>query len=316
MANVAKADIPVDNLKEAKNIRDGMRVTWAGVLVSAALVTFQVIVGIIANSQALIADAVHSLSDLFGNVVVLFGLRWGRKVEDIDHHYGHARIETMSGMVVGLLLIAVAIGIAINSVVSIYRHDVSRPGVLALWAAVAGIVSKEALYWWTIAVGKRLKSLAIIANAWHHRSDALSSVAVLIGIAASYFNPDWHLADAIAAMVVTVFIGKVGFSLTWSAFLELSDAAPNRETLLAIADRTLAMPGVRQVHDLRARHSGSQIFVELHIVVDPNITVRDGHAIARDVKRSIIDSFTDVTRVIIHVDPELKEDLGPTLSGS
>ncbi len=299
---------------EAENLRAGLRVTWVGVLVSGALVAFQVFAGIIANSQALIADATHSLSDLFGNVVVLFGLRWGRKVEDVDHHYGHGRIETMSGMVVGLLLIAVAIGIVWNALATIYHHEVSRPGALALWAAVAGIVSKEALYWWTLAVGKRLKSMAIIANAWHHRSDALSSVAVLIGISASYLNPAWHLADAIAALAVTYFIGRVGGKLTWAAFRELSDAAPDREILLEIAERTRATAGVRQVHDLRARQSGAQIFVELHIVVDPTISVRDGHTIARQVKRMILRDFVDVTRVIIHVDPELKEDLGAMLS--
>jgi cation diffusion facilitator family transporter len=286
----------------------GIRVTLIGSIVNLLLMVFKLVAGFAANSQALIADGVHSLSDLFSDFVVILGVKIGRKREDPDHHYGHARIETISGMVVGILLVAVGIGIAYSAIATIYGHSVSRPGLFAIWAAVISIVLKEGMYWWTLIVGRRIKSMALIANAWHHRTDAFSSVAVLIGVGAAYINPDWHLTDSIAALVVTFFVLRVGLQLIWSAFRELSDAAPDRVVLTEIARTAKGIVGVRQVHDLRARYSGSQIFVELHIVVDPSISVRHGHAIAKEVKATLLDQFADVTRVIIHVDPELLRD--------
>jgi cation diffusion facilitator family transporter len=175
-----------------------------------------------------------------------------------------------------------------------------------MYAAATSVLVKEALFWYTIRIGRRLKSLALVGNAWHHRADALSSVAVLAGIAATFVNPDWYLADSYAAMVVTYFIIKVGINLVWSAFKELSDTAPDRDVLAKLSECAAEVDGVLQVHDMRARHSGSQIFVEVHIVVDPDQTVRQGHELARNVKRALLDSFPDVTRVITHVDPELK----------
>lgn len=297
----------------ARALSSGLRVTWIGSVVNLLLMIFKLWAGFISGSQALIADGIHSLSDLFSDFVVILGLRWGRKHEDVDHPYGHGRIETISSMVVGMLLLAVGLWIVYNAIVSIYSHNVSRPGVFAIWAAAISIVLKEGMFWWTLVIGRRVKSMALIGNAWHHRTDALSSVAVLIGVVATYINPDWHLADALAALFVTFFVMKVGISLTWQAFRELSDTAPNREVLIDIARRAAEISGVLQVHDLRARHSGSQIFVEMHIVVDPNISVRDGHAIAASVKHFVLKDFSDVTRCIIHVDPEAKDDPGPVL---
>lgn len=290
------------------NIASGLRVTWVGVGVNVVLIVFKLWAGLIARSQALIADGIHSISDLFGDFVVLFGLRWSRKDADEDHQFGHARIETISSMIIGLLLILVSIGLLYNGFEAIFAHEVSRPSLFAVYAALISIVLKEALYWYTLAVGKKLRSPAVIGNAWHHRTDAFSSVAVLIGVGATYINPDWHLADAYAAILVTVFIVRVGASLVWSAFKELSDTAPDRGLVIRMMQEARAVEGVHQVHDLRARHSGPQIFAELHIVVDPQLTVRAGHDIARTVKYRLLDNFEDVTRVIIHVDPEPKVD--------
>jgi len=289
------------------NIAPGLKVTWVGSVVNVILVVFKLWAGFVSNSQALIADGFHSLTDLFSDFVVILGLRWGRKLEDEDHPYGHARIETISGMIVGMVLILVGLGITYSAISSIYYHEPSRPSLFAIYAAAISIILKEGLYWYTIVVGKRLKSLVLIANAWHHRTDALSSVAVFIGVGATYVKPTWHMADSYAALVVTFFVIKVGLNLVWSAFKELSDAAPNREMLGQFIKRARQVEGVRQVHDMRARYSGSQIFVELHIVIDPNITVRQGHDIAREVKRRLVNEFADVTHVIIHVDPELKD---------
>jgi len=300
-------------LSEKPDISDdlssGLRVTWIGLVVNVLLVVFKLWAGTISRSQALVADAVHSLSDIFSDVVVLLGLKWARKDEDDTHPYGHARIETISSMVVGLLLVLVGVGIAYKATMSIYNHDVSRPGPIAIFAAATSILLKEAMFWYTRLVGMRLKSPLLIANAWHHRSDALSSVAVLLGVTAVYVNPNWHLADAYAALVVTFFIVKVGLNLTWLAFKELADTAPDEAIVARLTEDVRAVHGVRQVHDLRARHSGTQIFVELHIVVDPELTVREGHDIAREVKARLLAKFTEVTRVIIHVDPELQEEI-------
>ncbi len=291
----------------------GLRITWIGSGVNLMLVGFKLWAGMVSGSQALVADGIHSLSDLFSDFVVILGLRWGRKHEDEDHPYGHGRIETISSMIIGMLLIVVGIWIAYNAIRSIYLHDVSRPSLLAIWAALFSILAKEGLFWWTINIGRRINSMALIGNAWHHRTDALSSIAVLIGVGATYINPNWHLADSIAALFVVFFVMKVGVSLTWQAFRELSDTAPDREVLIEIARRAERIDGVIQVHDLRARHSGSQIFVEMHIVVDPNISVREGHKIAATVKHYTLKEFADVTRCIIHVDPEVKQDRGPVI---
>jgi len=298
---------------EHGSLHAGLRVTWIGSIVNLMLVGFKLWAGFVAGSQALIADGIHSLSDLFSDFVVILGLRWGRKHEDKDHPYGHGRIETISSMIVGMLLALVGVWIAYNAISAIYRHEASQPSLLAIWAATISIVTKEVMFWWTIAIGRRINSMALIGNAWHHRTDALSSVAVLIGVGATYLNPNWHLADSIAALLVVFFVVKVGFSLTWQAFKELSDTAPDREVLIEIARRAEKIDGVIQVHDLRARHSGSQIFVEMHIVVDPSISVREGHRIAASVKHYTLQDFSDVTRCIIHVDPEVKQDRGPVI---
>ncbi len=296
------------NPHDQNDLVSGFRVTWVGIAVNVVLIVFKLWAGLASRSQALIADGIHSISDLFGDFVVLLGLRWGRKSEDEDHQFGHARIETISSMIVGLLLILVGLGLIYNALNVVYSRESSIPSLFAIYAAIISIVLKEALYWYTLAVGKRLRSPALIGNAWHHRTDALSSVAVLVGVGATYLNPDWYLADVYAAMLVTIFILKVGVKLVWEAFKELSDTAPDKGIVARMLHEARDVEGVLQVHDLRARHSGPQIFAEVHIVVDPNLTVRAGHDIARAVKYRLLDHFEDITRVIIHVDPEPKID--------
>ena len=292
----------------ARNLRDGLKVTWVGMAVNVILVVLKLSAGIFARSQALIADGVHSISDLVSDIIVIVGLRWGRQEEDEDHPFGHARIETVSSMLIGIILILVALGLAWNAIGSLYEHHKSTPGIAAIVAAAVSILLKEAMYWYTVKVGWRIKSPALIGNAWHHRSDALSSVAVLIGVAGAYLNPSWHLADSFAALIVTYFIAKMGVGLAWTAIKEIVDTAPDRKTLEEIRRTGYGIEGVRQVHDVRARYSGAQVLVEMHIVVDPELTVREGHAIARKVKRTLLSDIADVSQVIIHVDPEFKYD--------
>ena len=206
--HIPAAGTPDHEALMRRELTSGLRVTWVGMVINVVLVVVKIAVGVTARSQALIADGVHSLSDLFSDFVVLIGLKLGRREEDENHPFGHARIETISSMIVGVTLFVVGLGIAYNAVTSIYEHRESTPGLLAIIVAFASIVLKEALYWYTVRVGRKIRSLALIGNAWHHRSDAFTSVAVLIGLTAAYWNPDWYLADAYAALIVTIFILK------------------------------------------------------------------------------------------------------------
>ncbi|MBD3401971.1 cation diffusion facilitator family transporter [candidate division GN15 bacterium] len=298
------------SLQSKQDLAAGVRVTLVGLVLNLLLIGLKLFGGIVGRSQALIADAVHSASDLFGDGVVLLGLKWGRKEADADHPYGHGKIETIAGFVVGLILLAAAGSIAYNAIASIYEHEGRTPSSIAIIVAVISIGSKEAVYWYTRAVGRRIRSTAVIANAWHHRTDALSSVAVLIGLIASQINPNWFLADSIAALVVSLFLMHTCWSLLWGALRELSDIAPERRILAELKERAARVPGVMQVHDLKARHSGPNLLVEMHVVVDGRISVYDGHEIAREVRVRLLEDIDAVSDVLVHLDPdsEMKDD--------
>ncbi|MFH1135819.1 MAG: cation diffusion facilitator family transporter [Pseudomonadota bacterium] len=284
--------------------RAGRRVTYVGLAVNLVLTGVKFAAGYWGRSQAMIADAVHSLSDLFTDAVVLVGLKYGRQGPDETHPFGHARLETMASAVVGLALLGVAVEIAYQAGFSIRHHAGTRPTWLALVAAAVSILSKEALYQYTAAVGKKIKSPAVVANAWHHRSDAWSSVAVLLGVAAAQVDPSWYILDSYAALLVSVFIFKVGVDILWGCAKELTDSAPKPEVLHKIMCCAQSVPGVLEVHDLRVRSSGGVFQMELHVVVDGGLTVAAGHGIAKDVETCLLRDVADVGRVIVHVDPD------------
>ena len=187
----------MDKLAE-NNIRSGRNITIIGALVNAFLILLKFVTGILGHSQALIADAIHSVSDLFTDIIVLVGLRIGRKAPDENHPFGHARIETLTSAVLGLILIGTACYLGVEASLNIYKHTEFHPTSLALIGAALSIAFKEALYHYTVFIGKRLKSQLIVANAWHHRSDSLSSVAVLLGVGGAILKPGWHILDAYA----------------------------------------------------------------------------------------------------------------------
>ncbi len=297
-------DVNSNTSRNREELISGLTVTRVGMLVNFALFVIKITAGWFGRSQALIADGVHSLSDLLSDIVVLLGLKWGRKEEDESHPFGHARIETIAGMFIGLVLIGTGVGLAYSSVSAISNRVESSPGLTAIIAALISIGLKEWLYWYTVKVGRRIKSLALIANAWHHRSDALSSVAVLVGVTGAYLSPAWAMADAYAALIVTFFVVKIGAGLIWSATKEVIDTAPDQAAMDQVKETALRIPGVRQTHDIRARLSGGRIFAEIHIVVDPDLTVRAGHEIADAVKQSLLDEVAGMARIIVHVDPE------------
>jgi len=283
----------------------GSKVTIVGVLVNALLILLKLITGIFGSSQALIADAVHSISDLFTDAVVLIGIRISQKPPDKTHHFGHARIETLASFIVGMALIGTALYLGIEASLTIYRHNVYHPTTLALFGAGVSIVFKEALYHYTIRSGRRLKSQLIVANAWHHRSDALSSVAVFIGVAGTQINPSWHILDAFAALLVSFFIVKVGLEILRDALREFTDTAPKPEIIGKIKQCALSVNGVLDTHDLRVRTSGGKYQMEIHIVVDGQQTVLEGHKIAKAVEGCLVEDVGNFDSITIHVDPAI-----------
>lgn len=284
----------------------GRKVTLVGVLVNTFLILFKLVTGIFGSSQALIADAVHSFSDLFTDVVVLIGIKISQKPPDKTHHFGHARIETLASTIVGMALIGTALYIGVNASLTIYHHTENHPTTLALFGAGISIVFKEALYHYTIRTGRRIKSQLIMANAWHHRSDAFSSVAVFIGVAGTLINPSWHILDSFAALLVSFFIVKVGLDILRDALREFTDTAPKPEIIGKIQQCALSVNGVAGMHDLRVRTSGGQYQMEIHIVVDGQLTVLEGHKIAKSVEGCLFEDVGNFDSINIHVDPEIE----------
>ena len=285
----------------------GRKVTLLGLLVNAFLILLKFFAGIFGGSQALIADAVHSVSDLFTDAVVLFGIKIGRKPPDKEHHFGHARIETLASAIVGLALIGTAVYLGLEAALNIHRHTEHHPTGIALIGAGVSIALKEALYRYTVLIGRRLKSQLIVANAWHHRSDALSSVAVLLGVAGTLIRPSWHILDALAALIVSFFIIKVGIDILRKTLREFTDTAPRPEIIEKLMQLSRTVEGVMDAHDLRVRTSGGFYQSEIHIVVDGQLTVVEGHRIAKTVERCLTAEMDELDRVIVHVDP-VEED--------
>ena len=288
-----------------KSATAGKKVTLVGVLVNTFLIVLKLVTGIFGSSQALIADAVHSFSDLFTDVVVLVGLKISHKPPDKTHHFGHARIETLASTIVGMTLIVTALYIGIKASLTIYRHTEYHPTTLALFGAGVSIVLKEVLYHYTIRTGRRIKSQLIVANAWHHRSDALSSIAVFIGVAGTQINPSWHILDSFAALLVSFFIVKVGLEILRNAMREFTDTAPKPEIIGKIQQCALSVNGVLDTHDLRVRTSGGLYQMEIHIVVDGQLTVLEGHKIAKAVEGCLYEDVGNFSSITIHVDPEI-----------
>jgi cation diffusion facilitator family transporter len=278
-------------------------VTVIGAGVNSVLIALKFLCGIIGQSSALIADAVHSLSDLATDIIVLLGLWLGRKPPDERHHFGHARIETIATVAVGAALIATALYLGLQAAADIYHHREHRPNELALMGAGISIIVKEIIFRYTVRVGRREKSQLLMANAWHHRSDALSSVAVFIGVGGALLHPAWHILDAFAALLVSFFIVKVGLEIIAGGLAELTDTAPAPGVINAIQECALSVAPVQAAHDLRVRSTGGRYQVEIHIVVDGALPIRKGHAIAKSVEACIKKEVAGVEHIIVHVDP-------------
>ncbi len=285
------------------NHRQIRHITWIGLMINLFLAGLKFIVGFIGASQAVIADAIHSLSDMTTDFAVLWGMKLWSAPPDEDHPYGHGRIETVITATIGIILALVAIEISYKAVITLRDPLLRQPSWIAITGPALSILFKEFLYRWTVTVGKRTKSSAVIANAWHHRSDALSSMPALLAVAISVINPEWAFVDHIGAIIVSIFILKVSWDIIIPSFAELIDRGATRKERARICQVVVNVSGVKGVHAIRTRKAGSNIHVDLHIEVDSTITVKEGHDIAEDVKKELLAKGPDILDVVVHVEP-------------
>lgn len=295
---------PLDDLESvdpALRQRVARRSTMVSVIVNIVLTVLQLAAGIWAHSQALVADAIHSLSDLLSDFLVLLVNRHSHKAADEDHHYGHQRYETAASLVLGLLLTVVAVGMLWGAIDRLaHVEDIPKVQALALYVAVGTLLAKEALFRYMLAGAEKVRSSMLVANAWHARSDAASSLVVALGILGNLLG--YPLLDPVAALIVGLMVMRMGLSFSWDALNDLMDRAASQDQIDRIRETLLQTPGVRGVHDLRTRKMGDLILVDAHIEVDGRLSVREGHDIALQA-RQLVMAKLPVLNVQTHIDP-------------
>jgi len=285
----------------------GTRSTWVSVGVNLILTVTQIVVGVLAKSQGLVADGIHSLSDLVADFVVLFASHHSKKDADVDHPYGHHRFETAASLALGGLLLAVGLGMLWSAFRKLEAPEtVQTVHVVALWVAGAALVAKELLFRYMLSVAKRVKSSMLVANAWHARSDAASSLVVGIGIIGNLAG--YPILDPIAALIVGFMVTRMGWGFGWDALHDLMDRAVDEQEVQAIRRTLLETPGVSGVHDVRTRKMGDMIVVDAHIEVDAQISVEAGHDIAVAARHRVLQRHR-VLNLMTHVDPWRRPDL-------
>ena len=288
--------------------RNIFKATLVGSAGNVALLTFKLIAGIVGHSSAMIADAVHSLSDFATDVVVLFFVNVGSRPQDESHDYGHGKYETMASFVIGLALVAAATGIVVSGGVKLANwiggEKLVVPERIALWAALVSIVVKELLYQYTVRVGRKENSQAVISNAWHHRSDALSSVGAAIGIGgAILLGERWAVLDPIASIVVGLMLARVAVKLLKNSIDELTEGSLPAETEKEIEALIESAPEVCEPHNLRTRRIGNRIAIEVHVRMDGSATLEQSHRCATDIERKLKERFGGETHVTVHMEP-------------
>lgn len=284
------------------------KVTLTGTAVNAALIVLKFVAGFVGRSSAMVADAVHSLSDFVTDVIVLVFVKIAGRPSDKNHDYGHGKYETFATMIIGLILTFAGFVLMYNGIRLIIDgfdgHALPRPTMIALVFAVVSIVSKEWLYRLTARVGRRVSSNAVVANAWHHRSDAVSSAGTLIGIAGAMFLGDrWRILDPIAAVVVSIFIIKSGYDIMKPSVYELLEGSLPENEEKEIERLVKSVPGIVRIHNLRTRRIGNNIAVDLHAKMDGNITLTEAHAIATRAEEAISQHFGPGSIINVHMEP-------------
>lgn len=294
---------------------EGLRVTALGAVANILLVVLKFVVGIFGGSRALVADAAHSLSDLVSDVVVAWGLIAGSRPRDDCHHYGHAKMELLAEMFLGVILLAGGAGIMVNSVRAIMAGEALSPSLIVLPVAAASAVVKEYLFRITMQSARKTGQSSLIANAWHHRSDSLTSMGVLAGAGMAAINPSFAVADALVGAIVGAVVVKVGIGIGWEAAARLVDTAPGRDYVAGLMQMILKVPKTRSVRDLKMRYVGRRIAVEVHLGLDPEMAVRESHDVAEEVRSTIMKKDERVFDVLVHVEPEESPLIGDS-SGS
>jgi cation diffusion facilitator family transporter len=279
------------------------RVTWIGITVNVALAVIKLAAGIYGESQAVVADGIEALLDVFTAILVYAGSRFWSRPPDETHPFGHGRVETLVAVCIGVSLVGAAVAIGWRSLATLHEQHANPPGWIAAFAALASVIGKEILYRWTLGVGRQIKSVAVVATAWHYRSDAFSSLPVVIAVTSAILLPSWMFLDHLGAVVVSMFILHAAFKITWPSLKQLIDAGAPTEVRRRIRDVARVNRDVLQVHDIRTRYIGTSIQADLHVIVDGGLTVREGHDIARDVEARLIREIEELVDVVVHVEP-------------
>jgi cation diffusion facilitator family transporter len=286
------------------------RSTWVSVAVNIGLTVSQVLAGIVAQSQGLIADGIHSLSDLIADFVVLLASHHSKKDADLDHPYGHQRFENAASLVLGVLLLAVGAGMLWSAAHKLQSPEtIQTVRMIALWVALGALLAKELLFRYMLSVAKRVKSSMLVANAWHARSDAASSLVVSVGIVGNLLG--YPILDPVAALIVGFMVAKMGWDFSWDALHDLMDRAVDESEVQAIRETLVQTPGVSGVHDVRTRKMGDMIVVDAHLEVDASLTVEQGHDIAVTAQQRVLQRHRVLT-MMTHVDPWRRPDLDHT----
>jgi len=289
-------------MTENERYRIGQRVTWITIVINIILAIGKVGTGIIANSTAMLADGIHTISDVGSSIGIVVGFFISKKPEDSKHQYGHEKAESIAGFILSLLLISVGIKIGYSAIEIMFsKSTYTTPGALAVWAAGISIIVKEIQYRISINAGRKINSSAIMADAWHHRSDAFSSIAALIGIIGSRLG--YRILDPLAGLIVSIIIVKVGTELFLQGYNELMDSSIEEEELNKLVNKIVADTGIKDINQIRARRHGSKVFVDIEICVEPDITVAKGHSLAEEVEDVVYDNIQNAKSVLVHVNP-------------
>lgn len=300
------------NVNDTKRERKIYKVTIIGGVANAILLIFKFIAGFLGHSSAMIADAVHSLSDFLTDIVILIFVKISNKPADKNHDYGHGKFETLATFIIGVVLLAVGIMIfwsgASKIFMSIKGIELEQPGMLAFWAAIVSIIVKEAIARYTIINGRRLNSKAVEANAWHHRSDALSSVGAAAGIAGAIFlGPKWRILDPLAAVVVSIFILIMAVKFLVSCISEFMEHSLSEDIENEIINTVMSFEFVKNVHNLRTRKIGNGIAMDMHVVMDGDLSLKKSHQYTKDIENLLRSRFGDKSFIYLHVEPSKKD---------
>jgi cation diffusion facilitator family transporter len=279
------------------------KITLIGFFANILLSIAKILAGTYGKSQAVLADGIHSLSDTTTDIAIIVGSYFWSKPPDSNHPYGHQRIETIVSIFIGIVLLAAGAGIGMESIFSLHENQSSHPGVIPLAISFISIVCKESLYQLTMITGKKIKSISLTANAWHHRIDAISSIPVFIAVAVSILWPSWDFIDLVGAIFVSFLIGYAALGIIFKGLKELIDVSAPVEMRERIKKIAMQNSSVQDIHAIRTRYVGSSLQVDLHAVVDGSMTVFEGHQIAEDIEKRILDTGPNVVDVIVHIEP-------------